>query len=360
MNQLRNFFRVGPARNDHHAALRCAVNVGVPLLTLLALGHTELAIFASFGAFTAIYGRGTAHRQRLAHQGKAGALMLVTILAGDLTGLLGAGAWGIVVGTTIVAGAGTLATGFGRLKPGGSLFQIFGFAAVASLPVHPPLGPSMLAAALTVIFSLLVGQSTWLWPHWRTPWLRVREPRLTAQERRFVYDDAVRYALAVFAAGSIATLMGIGHNYWAMVAAAVPLVGQTLAHRVTRGVHRILGTFGGLGVLALLLMPPSNNLYLVLVVAGLQFMAEMFIARHYSLAQLFVTPLALLMTQLGHRSDPDVLISDRATETIIGALVGMAVVVALSRWPNAQGQGSPRRAGIHSETRVHGGHGQLH
>ncbi len=324
---------MGPARNDHHAALRCASSVGVPLLTLLALGHTELAIFASFGAFTAIYGRGTPHRQRLAQQGKAGALMLVTILVGALTGLLDPGPWGIVIGTVIVAGVGTLITGFGRLKPGGSLFQIFGFAAIASLPVHPPLGPSMLVAALTIVFSLLVGQSTWLWPSWRTPWARVREPRLTAQERRFVYDDAARYAVAVLAAGSIATLMGIGHSYWAMVAATVPLVGQTLAHRITRGVHRILGTFGGLGLLALLLLPPSNDLYLVLVVAALQFMAEMFIARHYSLAQLFVTPLALLMTQLGHRSDPGVLISDRATETVIGALVGMAVVVALNQWP---------------------------
>jgi hypothetical protein len=333
MNQVRNFFRVGPARNDHQAAWRCAISVGLPLLTLLALGHTELAIFASFGAFTAIYGRGTAHRQRLMHQGKAGALMLVTILAGALTGLLNPGPWVIVVGTVVVAGGGTLITGFGRLKPGGSLFQIFGFAAIASLPVHPPLGPSMLVAALTVVFSLLVGQSTWLWPGWRTPWVRVPVRRLSAAERRFVYDDAARYAVAVLAAGSIATLAGIGHNYWAMVAATVPLVGQTLAHRITRGVHRILGTFGGLGVTALLLMAIGNALYLVLIVAALQFMAEMFIARHYSLAQLFVTPLALLMTQLGHRSDPGVLISDRATETLIGALVGMAVVVVLNRWP---------------------------
>jgi hypothetical protein len=349
VNQIRDFFLVGPARNDHHAALRCAVSVGVPLLALLALGHTELAIFASFGAFTAIYGRGTAHRQRLVHQGKAGALMLATILAGALAGLLGAGTWAIVIGTVIVAGAGTLFTGFGRLKPGGSLFQIFGFAAVASLPVHPPLGPSMAAAVLTVSFSLLVGQSTWLWPPWRTPWVRVREPRLTAEERRFVYDDAARYAVAVLAAGSIVTLMGIGHNYWAMVAATVPLVGQTVARRISRGVHRILGTIGGLGVLALLLLPHVTDLYLVVVVAALQFMAEMFIARHYSLAQLFVTPLALLMTQLGHRTDPGVLIADRAAETLIGALVGMAVVVALSRWPGPEeprhGQGGATVAG---------------
>lgn len=333
MNQIRNFFRVGPARNDHQAAWRCAVSVGIPLLTLLAIGHTELAIFASFGAFTAIYGRGTPHRQRLLHQGKAGALMLVTILAGAVTGLLNPGPWTVVFGTVIVAGGGVLITGFARLKPGGSLFQIFGFAAIASLPSHPPLGPSMLVAALTVAFSLLVGQATWLWPGWRTAWVRGSERPLTPQERRFVYDDAARYAVAVFAAGSIATLMGIGHNYWAMVAATVPLVGQTLAHRITRGIHRILGTFGGLVVLALLLLPPAGDLYLVLVVAVLQFMAEMFIARHYSLAQLFVTPLALLMTQLGHRSNPDVLISDRATETVIGALVGMAVVVVLNKWP---------------------------
>lgn len=297
------------------------------------MDRTDLAIFASFGAFTAIYGRGTPHRQRLTHQGKAGLIMLASILAGVLVSLLNPGPWGIVAGTTIVAGAGTLLTGFAQLRPSGSLFQIFGFAAVASLPQQPPLWQSMLVAALTVLFSLLVGQSTWLWPGWRTPWVKVRAPQLTAAQRRFIFDDAVRYAVAAAVAGSIATQMGIGHNYWAMVAATVPLVGQSVAHRIERGVHRILGTFGGLAVTALLLVPDSNPLYLVIVVALLQFMAEMFIARHYSLAQLFVTPLALVMTQLAHPSEPSALIADRGTETVIGALVGMAVVVVLRKWP---------------------------
>jgi uncharacterized membrane protein YccC len=59
----------------------------------------------------------------------------------------------------------------------------------------------------------------------------------------------------------------------------------------------------------------------------LQFMAEMLVARNYSLALLFVTPLALLMSQLAHPVEPAGLLAARAGETVIGALIGLTVVV---------------------------------
>ena len=58
---MREFFRVGPARQDHIVGLRCAVSVGLPLLVLLAMDRFDLMVFAAFGAFTGIYGRGEAH-----------------------------------------------------------------------------------------------------------------------------------------------------------------------------------------------------------------------------------------------------------------------------------------------------------
>ena len=63
------------------------------------------------------------------------------------------------MGTTAVAGLGTIATGFWRLRPVGSLFHIFAFAAISSVPNQPPLWQGMLAAVLTVAFSILLGLS---------------------------------------------------------------------------------------------------------------------------------------------------------------------------------------------------------
>ena len=41
--------RVGPADRDHLIAMRAAVSVAVPLLTLFAFDRLDLAVYASFG-----------------------------------------------------------------------------------------------------------------------------------------------------------------------------------------------------------------------------------------------------------------------------------------------------------------------
>lgn len=323
------WFRMAPAHNDHHPAVRTAIGVGVPLLTLVLVGRIDLAIFASFGAFTGIYGRNEPHRERLGHQAKAGALLLLVIFAGTLCSRAGIDTWGIVIGTTIVAGAGTLATGFGRLKPAGSLFHMFAFAAIASVPGQPPIWQAMLTAAATVVFSLIVGQIAQVLPSPRTPWVKPVRAPFDHSGRQAIWLEAAQYTVAAGLAGSLATLMGIGHNYWAMVAAVVPLAGPTVSHRLGRGVNRILGTSVGLGLTLLILLLGLPPWMMVLVIALMQFLAENFIARQYAIAQIFVTPLALMSTELAHPSSPGPLIQDRALETLIGAAVGVGVMLSM-------------------------------
>lgn len=331
MQHLRELFTIAPAHNDHHVAVRCGIGVGVPLLALLAFGRIDLAIYASFGAFTGIYGRNEPHRQRFGHQLRAGALMFAVILAGALSSRLGLDAWGIVLGTTAVAWLGTLATGFWRLRPAGSLFHIFAYAAISSVPGQPPVWQAMAVAAATIGFALLLGLSAMLSPSYRTDWVRPARPRFSAAQRRAVWNDAGLYAAAAAAAGAVASALGIGHNYWAMVAAVVPLAGATLRNQIQRGFQRVLGTFAGLLVTALILLAGLVPWQMVLVIAVLQFGAEMFIARQYALAQVVITPLALISTELAHPSNPAVLLQERAVETVIGAVVGMVLVALVHR-----------------------------
>lgn len=329
LDRARDWFRMAPANNDHHPAVRTAIGVGVPLLLLIVVGRIDLAVFASFGAFTGIYGRNEPHRQRLEHQAKAGLLLLLAVFAGALCSAAGVGTWGIVLGATLVAGLGTAATGFGRLKPAGSLFHIFAFGAIASIPSHPPIWQGMLTAAASVAFSLAVGQFVRAFPRYRTPWIKPVHTPFTSTERQVIWLEAAQYAVAAGAAGSIATLLGIGHNYWAMVAAVVPLAGPTVSHRLGRGVNRILGTTLGLVLTLLILLLGLPPWGIVLVIVLMQFLAESFIARQYALAQVFVTPLALMSTELAHPSSPGLLIKDRALETLIGAAVGVVVVLSM-------------------------------
>ncbi|MFJ6003538.1 FUSC family protein [Arthrobacter sp. NPDC092385] len=294
MSLLRDLVHIHPSSGDHHPALRCAVGVGVPLLVVLLLGRLDLAVFATFGAFAGIYGRNEPHRRRLATQVRGGGLMLAVILAATLTARADVGPWGLVLLTSAVAGLGTFGAGIFRLRPGGSLFHIFAFAAIASVPGQPPLWQGLTTAVATVAFALLLGQAGNLWPRHRTRWVRPAADRLSTPHVAALGREAALYVVAALLAGSAATALGLGHTYWAMVAATVPLVGQS----------------------ALILLP------------GLA-AAEMFILRQYALAQAFVTPLALVSTHLAHPADPAGLLTDRAVETVIGAVVGIALVLAL-------------------------------
>jgi len=337
-------FTMAPANKDHQVAIRCAVGVFVPLITLVLLGRLDLAIFASFGAFTGIYGRNEPHGRRFMLQLRAGTLMLAVILLGTLTARAGTAlvlapadrTWLQVLATTLVAGGCSLVVAWWRLRPAGSLFHIFAFAAIASIPTQPPLWQCMLVAVVTVVFSLLVGLSARLVPARRQPWAWPRPVRLAAGEWRVARLEAVGYLVAAGLAGILATLagelLGFGHNYWAMVAAVVPLVGHSTRHRISRGVQRIIGTVLGLGLLALILLLHPAPWQTVLVIAACQFGAELFIARQYVLAQVFVTPLALISTLLVVPSPPGILLRDRFLETMIGAAVGVAVVLAPAGW----------------------------
>jgi hypothetical protein len=345
MNPFPSMFTMAPANRDHEVGIRCGITVLVPLLTLLLIDRIDLAIFASFGAFTAIYGRNLQQGPRLQMQVRAGGLMIVVLLLATLAGRNGfsesENPWGLVGLTTLVAGACAVISAYWNLRPSGSLFQIFAFAAVASVPHQPPLGEAMLTAALTIAFALAVSMAPRVVPSHRHPFEWPARERITAERHHLVWSEAAWYVVAAGVAGSLATalgpVLGMQHNYWAMVAAVVPLVGHSTSYRVSRGLQRIVGTFLGLVLLAIVLWIHPPLVVIVLIIAVLQCVAELYIARQYVLAQTVVTPLALLSTVLassasGEPLDTTGLLYDRFLETVIGASVGVACVLAPWAW----------------------------
>ncbi|WP_226760178.1 FUSC family protein [Arthrobacter sp. SO3] len=356
MKMLAELFTMAPGNKDHQVATRCAIGVFVPLITLVLLDRLDLAVFASFGAFTGIYGRNQPHATRFFLQVRAGSLMLLVMLLAALTARAGVAfavpaadmVWLQVFATTVVAGGCSLIVAWWRLRPAGSLFHIFAFAAIASIPNQPPLWQGMLVAGLTVAFSLLIGMSSRAVRSRRTPWVWPHSVPLTRAEERAALLESIGYIVAAGLAGTLATLagerLGFGHNYWAMVAAVVPLVGHSTRHRVRRGVQRIVGTAIGLVLLAGILLLQPAPWQTVLVIAACQFGAEMFIARQYVLAQIFVTPLALISTLLVVPASPGILLRDRILETLIGAAVGIAVVLAPTVWRRLRAPQPPQAA----------------
>lgn len=339
MGRATDFFRVGPRQHDHLPALRVALGVAIPLVLLLWAGRIDLTIYAVFGSFTGIFGRGEAHWLRVQHQVQAGGLILAGTAVGLLTALYSStaqhddGPWAVVVGSILVAGAGSVASDRLGIRPAGPFFPLFAFAACASIPSSAPLTQSLGVAVLAFLLSLIIGASGWIRPRHRGTWPGRR--RVTPPDRRTVAVNASRFALAAGVAGSVAVLTGLGHNYWAILSAVVPLAAATRSMRLERAGWRVTGTLAGVGITALIVAAGPVSWQLVLIVIVLQFGAEMFVVRHYGLAMLFITPLALLMTQLAHPITLETLLAERVLETGIGAVVGV-VIVLLIRDPRTQ------------------------
>jgi hypothetical protein len=301
------------------------VSVLVPLVVLALIGHQEWSIYAAFGAMTSLYGRTHVAISRLRMQGTLAVLLTLATAGGVVVGLSEHRAWWAVPLTAALAAGGSLLSDLQDWHPRGPLFLVFAFAACASLESRPvDVVTALVVAGLSAAFAVVVGAAGGRLrrDRRRGP---VRAPLVrTAYAARWRWHVA-RSGLAVLLAGFVATASGIGHPYWAMVSAVVPLGAPAFLQQVVRGLHRVAGTLVGLGVTAALFALDATGAVLIGVIVLLQVLAELLVGRNYALALVVITPLALLMVHLVAPVPAGVLLLDRGVETLIGVAVGMVV-----------------------------------
>lgn len=339
LRHVRTLHSFAPANQDHVSAWRVALSVAVPSLALLAAGRPDLIIYAVFGALTGMYGRSEPHQLRLRHQGQAAFLLLAGVAVGVFLSVNHLHSWALVATETVLSGAGSLFADRVGLKPNGPFFGILALGACASIPTSVSWPAAVGIAAAAAAFSMLVGFGGWVRNRtWHRGLGRDVIP-LRGARRRAAWIHAARYIAAVGGAGSVGVLSGSGHPHWAMAAAAVPLAGADMPSSVYRGIHRIVGTLLGLVVVTIVLFPWAGSplrafpgyeaAVVALLVIVLQFTTELFMTRHYGLAMVSFTPVILLMTQLAAPADPHTLVTERAVETLLGAVTGILVVVLI-------------------------------
>ncbi|MFJ4038179.1 FUSC family protein [Microbacterium sp. NPDC090007] len=316
--------RVGPHQGDHRVAVRAVLSVGVPLLVLLLLGRLDLSVYASFGAFAALYGRADTPRTRVRMQATAGAVLVAAMLIGTAMSALALPALAAVAIVAAIAAVVTLLAYRAQWHPPGALFTVFAAGATASFP----------ATAGTFLTVLIVGGASVAWSLVvttaftlirRGSWARPRRSRPPIGS--VAWEMTATVGTAALLAGVVGVLLVGTHWYWAMVGAVAAVGGAHVTARLIRGVQRLVGTLLGVliaaGLLALHLPP-----WLVIVVAVmLQAGAELFVGRNYGIAMLFITPLALLMVSLAAPVAPEMLLRDRVIETLIGVAVGTVVAI---------------------------------
>ena len=291
-------------------------------------GHPQWVLYSTFAAFASVYGRGESPRRRISTQLSVSVLLTGLIIAATATATATAttddARWWSLLGVSFDAAVATAASHRWTWRPAGALFAVFAFGAVSSVPAtgHDVLVASAVAIA-TSVFTLLVGTEAFL-RHWGP-----REGPIPIRSHSPVlWRRAVATASAAGAADALATWLHLGHPYWAAVAAVVPMAALGTIDRLVRARHRAGGTVLGIALAYMLFSFPLSPWGLVIAIGLLQLSAELMVIRHYGVAMMFVTPLSLVVAELGQPQPAAHLIWARALTTAIGLAFGITAVLA--------------------------------
>ncbi|WP_239694460.1 FUSC family protein [Streptomyces sp. Cmuel-A718b] len=183
--------------------------------------------------------------------------------------------------------------------------------AVRSLTTPPPAAPAGLRAAEGRASELVTGRG-----------------HGSAARTAVLTVPALRMFLGTGLAGAAALPLGLGHGYWAAISAAAVLHSVNVRTAAQRAAQRTLGTMAGLLLALGILAARPEPVVLVGVIVVMEFLLEYVVARNYGLGVVFLTPLALLLTDLAAPSPAGDLVQDRALSSLLG--VGIALVCALS------------------------------
>jgi len=318
-------------------AARAAIAGGAPLALLIALGLPQYAAFAMFAGFTAVFGQTEPYRQRAVTTGVAGALQTLCMSAGIGVGLVGSPLWLQAVGLVVVlvVAIGTLSAL--RAVPAQPIFPVFAFVVSALVPLRP--------SDLPLVAAIILGSVVWAWlvamsgavvrrvghpraPHAFRPLGDRKHRDLSVLRTAALWETVALNVVGALVAGAVAeSVPGLGHPYWAVIAVVSILPALRQRHTVARAVQRLVGTVGGTVIaVGILLLEPGLWWIVVIAVVG-QFFAEIFVARHYAVCLLFLTPLALAVSWLSLPEAPELLALDRIAQTTLGALVSVALLV---------------------------------
>ncbi len=141
--------------------------------------------------------------------------------------------------------------------------------------------------------------------------------------------EAIIMGIFMAAALAMSYLLKFENPYWIPVSCAAVMQGASLYHIAQRSLHRIMGTFVGLGFCWGLLNISDNVVMLCFFIIMLQLIVEILVVRNYAFAVIFITPLAIFLSEAANPliHSPNDLIKLRLMETLIGSLLG-----ALGGW----------------------------
>ena len=333
----RSLVSFAPSAPRWPMGVQAGLAMAIPVIVFTLLGNTGLGLQASMGAFTALYCGSLSRTDRIR--------VLPLVAAGFVaTAALGAALsfspLALAIGL-VVAGLATIVLTQGyRLGPPGPMMFTLVYGAAGLITGPPSFGGAGLDRLTLVL--LVAGGSVLAYLLVIAPLVlpRVRGKHGPATPLRTLFpgmrfDTVTRVVIARMSAALILSVVvgaffGAHHGYWITVSAlAILSVGHSLRAPVIRGVHRVLGSLVGCLAFLLLAWWSPAGVILGLVLGVLQLAIEIVVTRHYALALVLITPLALTIGTAAADLDPLDVVGERIAETLLGAAIA-AVVLTVS------------------------------
>lgn len=298
-----------------------ALSMGLPAFLGVWLDQFAASVIASMGGLVILYTQPAPTARRL--------LILVVCSFGFVASF----ALGTLTSFNPYLSAATLAltvflvTGlcrFYRLPPPGSFFFILVACMSRTLPFDLTLVAErsgillfgcMGACLLALIYSLAQVMVARTRSTARHP---VEDHRIAA----IMLESAV---IAFFVGGGYlaALLLPLDNPYWVPISTAAIMQGATFRAVWERQVHRIVGTFIGLGVAWGIFSLSPDPWLLATLITLLSFLIEALVTRNYGLAVIFITPLTLIFAESAiATAAPDRLLLARLIDIVLGSCIG--------------------------------------
>ncbi len=337
--ELKHLVRLKNQPWRWRVGIQSGLALGFPMALFTLLGQPQWGLIAMLGAFTAMYCPTLDRWDRLrVLPYVATGLVLSSVLGILFSFSVTASALCVIV---ITALASTLCQGIGMPPPGTVFFVLLAAVSSNLAALHVRTGalvapwwiPVLVAtgavgAMLVVAAASLLPEKQKIGEEERVPPPSFKRFKLDGETTAITIRLTVGVALALLAGSYLGTFK----SYWVVLpVVAILQMGHNRRLTLTRGIQRIIGTLLGVGLFAVLLQIPHSPAGLVLIVMFFQFATDVVITRNYALGLFFITPLALIITTVGHPIEPQVVVRDRVIDTVVG--IGIAIVVYLvSQW----------------------------
>ena len=327
--EVRDIFAHRPSDRPWQLPFAIALAACLPMLLGAYAGVMSHAAIASIGAMSIVYLPRTRLDQRMIAMMATAFAMTACYTLGQASHLVPSLRVPMI---TIVALLVTLCCRFYRVGPPGPLF----FVMAAAIGAFAPGDISGLAVKVGSFALGTIGAATvaffyslYILRHWDPQ----PAPERSADMLGEVVVPSVIIAAFVGLSLALAEMFGFDKPYWVPVSCMAVLQGTSMRAVAHRQVQRIAGTLVGLGLTWLLVQYLDHPLQLALTIGVLTFVVEVIIVRHYALAAVFITPLAIALAEastLGQTSATPLIIA-RFTDTVLGSMIGLAGGYCLHR-----------------------------